>query len=543
MSSPAATTAPTTAPRRARAFAHLLLPIVSAVLLAAAFPPLEWSYLAWIALLPLCVVLVDKVAFIETYLGAYLGGILFQMLTLDWLRTAYGGSGISGDHALNWLLVSVVLGLFWPLFMLVGRRLARTDWPMFVLLPLLWTSLEFARKYSWALLVDQTGNPWSQIGYTQLNHLRLVQIADLAGVYAVTFLVAAVNGALWDVLSVSLQARKPRLPWSAVAAATLVATAWLYGQWRLHEPLAGDGPTITLMPAWTPKFTDHFTENDRSDILLWSELNADQTLWDLSLVNGVSLEELAREAQELLSGDNVERDFGLTELFEDQARDVNATLVIGCERLAVERSGSRKFNSLACVHPERGYQGCYDKKFLVPWTEFTPRSWFKKIYGKRSRGYSHGDNCPLFSTPLHGEELPFAVSICFDNCFPELYRQAMQSDPKPAFFLHAGAEGQDRSYRLARNMFNMARFRAIESRRAIVRNTVHGYSGVIDSNGRPTMLLQERLLTTTALLGAIPLDTRVSLYTRYGDWLPWLCGVLVLLLLPFTQSLARTVRK
>lgn len=513
---------------RARALAHLCLPSLSALLLAGAFPPLEWSPLAWVALLPLCLVLVDEQSFLETYLSAYLGGLVFQMLSLDWLRTTYGGRGFSGENAMNWLMVSVLAGLLWPLLVAIGRRVARRNWPMFLGLPVLWTSYEFARKELWGLLIDETGTPWGQIGYTQAENFYLIQIADLGGVYAVTFLIAAVNGAIWDLLRASLGQRQVRVPLSALAGGALLLATALYGYWRVHQTQPLPGPTVTLMPSWTPGIAKSLPSSDRSDILLWSELNTDQTIWDLSQVQGLDPQRLDAEARALLEGDNAERDFVVTKLFEEQARELDATLVVGCERMALTPSGARKFNSLACIDPRRGYLGCYDKMFLVPWTEFTPHTLARALYGHKSRGYTRGTSSPIFTFGLGDHATAFAASICFDNCFSSFYRNAMRSQTRPAFFLHAGSEGQDLSYSLARNMFNMARFRAVESRRAMVRNTVHGYSGVIDSNGRSLVLLPEMLFTRPMPVGHIPIDNRTTFYVTCGDWLPLLCAALLM---------------
>ena len=67
-----------------------------------------------------------------------------------------------------------------------------TKLPALLIAPVFWVVLEFLRSYIF------TGFPWSSIGYTQYKFLTMIQIADITGIYGVSFLVVAVNGALAD---------------------------------------------------------------------------------------------------------------------------------------------------------------------------------------------------------------------------------------------------------------------------------------------------------------------------------------------------------
>ena len=519
-----------------RATMHLVLPSLTALGMAAALPPLEWFPLAWIALVPLCVVLSDRTAFAETYIGVYLGGLVFQLLHLDWMRTAYGSQGVSGPHALNWLLQGVVVAVFWVLLVFVGRAIYRKrPMPMTLLLPVLWVAFEFGRKQLWRTFVDQTGTPWGMLGYSQLRWLPIVQIADLGGVYAIGGLLAMVNGALWDLMGLwrgRTASRSGR--WAPLAAVLCVAAAAAYGGWRLSENAATDGPTVMLMPAWTPKITEKHPLDRPVDILLWSELDSNQTIWEMAQARAVGVEQLADEVRRIIENPTAEMTADVVGMFEQQAKQFDATLVIGCERLVATPQRMTKYNSMACVHPTRGYLGAYDKVFLVPWTEFTPRTPFR-VFHRGSRGYTPGERCPVFPArcAAASRDFLFTPSICYDNCFEEFYTQAMRSDDGPPdFFLHGGSEGQDRSYRLALNMLRMSQLRAIECRRAIVRNIAYGYSGLIDANGRYSEVA-DRVIHQPTWIGAIPVDRRSSLYVRFGNWFAWTaivtCGLLWLI--------------
>ena len=120
----------------AQSLGLMALPVATGLLLAAAFPPLDWHWLAWIALVPLAFALAQPRDWVELYLGAYLGGLTFQLLSLDWIRTAYGGDGLSGPRATQWIAQGLGLALFWPLAVWLGRRLVRrASLPMAIALP------------------------------------------------------------------------------------------------------------------------------------------------------------------------------------------------------------------------------------------------------------------------------------------------------------------------------------------------------------------------------------------------------------------------
>src|SRR5205823_1579243 len=75
------------------------------------------------------------------------------------------------------------------------RRLdRRTGWPLTLTVPLVWTALEFVRSNF------AGGFAWYLLGYTQHDALPVIQVVDLGGVAAVTFLVAAVNGLIAEAI-------------------------------------------------------------------------------------------------------------------------------------------------------------------------------------------------------------------------------------------------------------------------------------------------------------------------------------------------------
>src|SRR5262249_8352540 len=98
-----------------------------------------------------------------------------------------------------WVALALYCSLFFPVALFLIRRLERgTALPLVITVPLAWTALEFLRAH----LI--TGFAWYFLGHSQHAFLPLIQIADLTGVYGITFLVAAVNAILFELLSARL---------------------------------------------------------------------------------------------------------------------------------------------------------------------------------------------------------------------------------------------------------------------------------------------------------------------------------------------------
>jgi apolipoprotein N-acyltransferase len=98
-----------------------------------------------------------------------------------------------------------------------------------------------------------TGFPWSSIGYTQYKFLTLIQIADITGIYGISFLVVAVNGALADIFLLKRRTKDmPLFPlsYSVIGFAVLivfVVSSAIYGQIRLGEERPGKQIRVSII--------------------------------------------------------------------------------------------------------------------------------------------------------------------------------------------------------------------------------------------------------------------------------------------------------
>ncbi len=217
-----------------------LLSLLTVPLLSVSFAPIDYWFLAYVALVPWVLALDAGSSRWWSLLLGWLCGLLFWAANLYWLWwiTLLGYGATVFYLSLYWLAAAIVL-----------RQAMRRDWPCWIVLPVVWVALEYLRAYV------ISGFPWLYLAHSQYARTPLIQISDLTGQYGVSFFVAMVNGALVDVLRSLARRRQPgrgsrgRII-SAVAASVLVGgVLLLYGALALRTSrrTTSPGPVIGIV--------------------------------------------------------------------------------------------------------------------------------------------------------------------------------------------------------------------------------------------------------------------------------------------------------
>lgn len=210
--------------------------LASVALLLLSHTPCDQWYLAYIALVPWTLALSRPGKWAMFW--AAVAGVVFWYSSVYWLSwvTPEGYIGLATYLSLYWLLAA------WLVRLAFGGNM-----PMSLALPVIWVTLEYARAYV------ISGFPWFNLAHSQYARTALIQIADSTGQYGVSFLVAAVNGALVDLV---LSAWKPagqkrpqviRGVLGLSACVVLAGAMVCYGLWRLGENTVTPGPVIGLV--------------------------------------------------------------------------------------------------------------------------------------------------------------------------------------------------------------------------------------------------------------------------------------------------------
>src|SRR5262245_44446005 len=216
-----------------RARVRLPLLIASGVLGALAFPVTDWWLFAWIWLAPaLCCGLARSPR--GALADGWLAGTVFFLVLLRWLdHTFRHFSDI--PWPITWLPIAA-LAAYCGLY--TGLTAAAVAWlrsrigggAALLCAPAFWVAGEWIRGH----LMD--GFPWGLLGYSQHAVLPMIQIAELAGVYGVSFVVAAGHAAAAGLIGLGWRRAYP----GAVAAALAVAASLAFG-WNALANERGSG--------------------------------------------------------------------------------------------------------------------------------------------------------------------------------------------------------------------------------------------------------------------------------------------------------------
>jgi apolipoprotein N-acyltransferase len=509
--------------------------LASAVPLWLSYFPAHCGWLGWVALVPFLSLVRSPAASWRIYLAGWLGPLAFFFASLQWLRVA--------DWRMNFTWIG--LALFCSLFFLLGLWLLRVldRWsrlPLVLSVPIVWTALEYFRAHA------LTGFPWYFLSHTQHAFLPVIQIADLGGAYLVTFVVAAVNALVFELLTAPR--RRPLLP-QVVGVVLVLAGVLGYGYWRLDQHDFASGPRIALLQGNVDQrirnaaveqeqaasdMVRHY--RDLSDVaaagtpppnlIVWPETSFPHD-W-IEIAPGMSPSKRPADWQ---NGESLSR--RMTRIIAQRSH-TNVLLGLNCDVLAADGKPER-YNSAVLVTPDGEKVDRYDKMHCVPFGEYVPlRDIFPWMNAFAPYDFDYsvktGERFTRFLLgPYH-----FGVVICYEDTDPYLARQYVRTDggePAVDFLVNISNDGWFNGTSEHEEHLAICRFRAVECRRAVVRAVNMGISAVIDGNGQvvalpgPTWADSKKVASVVS--ATVPLDGRTSLYARWGDWLPWSCWTII----------------
>lgn len=528
--------------------------IASSVLLWMAFFPLNLGPLGFVALVPWLTLVRAPVSNRRRYFAAYVGGVVFFALAAKWIRVAHP------MMVMSWIGIAVVMPVYWLGALAILRRFDRLGVPLALSVPVAWVAFEYCRMHfptgfpfmKHVGMYQMLGFGWYYLGYTQHAVVPLIQIADLGGAYAVSFVVAAVNGAVAEVVFRSAAVRRV-LRWEEPLAAShfpsgvglafalaLVAASVGYGYWRLDHPPFADGPRVamlqgsvaqsdknagggTLRQQYSKAFATAFRQSPRPDLIIWPET----CYW-------VDWCEVAPGAQANIP-DWYQR--GVDESDHEFRAYWGTQILFGVS--GHEWDGERvwKYNTALLTDENGTVFTRYDKMHLVPFGEYVPlenslpfMKWFTPY--KHDYACRPGERWTRFPlTAKDGRDFTFGCLICYEDTDPYLARQYVRTEPVN-FLVNTSNDGWFDGTEEHEQHLAICRFRAVEARRSIVRSVNMGVSGVIDADGRvialPNPDWSKSVKVEAVVTAVVPIDTRSSLYATLGDWVPALCWLAAL---------------
>ena len=524
MPQPATKTAPAPAARGTRLLVGAAL--LSGGLLWLSFYPLSLGYIfGWVALVPFLLLVRAQAKPKVLYLCAWLTGLAFFVPTLQWMHVA------DWRMYFTWIALAVYCSLYMPAALFGIRWLDRRRLPMIVTVPLIWVALEYVRSFL------MTGFAWFYLAHTQHHWLTMIQIADLAGVYGVSLVVAAVNGFLFDFLyqqpeikqwfqqqelephrqyaSVELLNRGFLQDWTfrrnmileGAALAFLLISVFAYGVMRMSDARFTQGPIICLLQsnldqrirndAGDPDndgCSAHDAEKHLSMLCARATHNferlPDLVIWPETSYPAPWFQVSPKFPAERLPAEWRDLEIGIRERLAGISRTCNnIPQLIGVNSHYLDDYGKHKrYNSAIYLNEKGKVTDRFDKMHRVPFGEYVPlKDWIPFMNALAPYEYDYSVQPGEKFTRFKVGKYTFGVLICFEDSDPFLARRYLEDShdgPPVDFLVNISNDGWfDGTYEHEEHLA-VSRFRAVECRRALVRAVNMGISVVIDGNGR-----------------------------------------------------------
>jgi apolipoprotein N-acyltransferase len=538
---------------------------LSGLLLVTCFPKIHLRGLVWVACLPLLVALASETRLKRSFVLGYACGAVFFAGSCYWfliVMELYGHLAPALAVVVLVLFVIVDSVFFGAFGLAVGWAARRSAGWALAASPFLWVAMELARTY----LI--TGFPWNLLGYAvQASGLR--QSASVTGVYGLSFLAVATSALLaWVLLSGAVREKfEPgsRISSLASSAAPFAALlGWivllLLAQWRFAPPPEAKGrgralallvqPNVPLddnaMDAWVPwrdptqlqnlvQFSESAVEQFSPTQRIESLRSKTQGSAAPQIENRKSAIENPSPPTLLIWAENpapffFTRDPIFRNAVENMARETHAFVVVNTI-VPLDTQGQEITNTAITVDPEGREVSRYDKIHLVPFGEYVPWWALPGLVHKITPevgDFVAGSSYPVTRSPGGG----IGVFICYEAIIPQLARKLVANGAD--VLVNISNDGWYGDSAAAPQHLEMARLRAIENRRYLLRATNNGLTTVIDPYGR----VLEELPRYQRMVMPAHFDyvTWRTFYSAHGDVFAWLSAGIAGLMLIFRKE-------
>jgi len=417
-------------------------------------------------------------------------GVFWMHISID----QFGNVGTVLAMLITLLFIIAVSG-FYGLAGWLGRRLMANARPAVLLIlvfPLTWVLGEWLR--GWFL----TGFPWLALGYSQIDSL-LSGFAPVFGVYGVSLAVAVSSGLL--VLAYSDRRIEPLM--ALVLAIVIWGDGYLLGRVQWTED-TGETLKVSLIQGNIDQAEKWKRENLESTLALYRDLSRESRESDVIIWPETAVPAFLHQLDETF----------LTPLEEEfqaqESQGKKSALLMGIPVWQPE--GKHYYNALLALDGERDE---YYKRHLVPFGEFMPLKsligplleWIEIPMSDFSAGAAVRPLIRLAGRPV-------GVSICYEDAFGEEMIQAL---PDAQYLVNVSNDAWFGDSLALPQHLEIARMRALETGRYLLRSTNTGISALIDQRGQ--LMGRSPKFQQHVLSGDIQAMQGMTPYARYGNWL------------------------
>jgi len=448
-----------------------------------------FSYLAWFSLVPFIMAVDREKNVLSVGIRSFFCGWIIFLGGMYWLTEVTW---------LGYILLTLYMSMYIVIFGII--RFYNKN---FFIVPLAWTCLEFIRGNLLG------GMPWLILGSSQYTFIPLIQVANITGVYGISFLLTIFNAVMV----------KSAFLWKNwILVLCILFSVLAYGIYQEHKPVSNKGikialiqPDIPLSLKWNPDYRDWMVtrlirlseKTGRCGLLVWPE---------------TAVSDITEHPK-------------MQKRLKDMVQEKGCHLITGSQGL--DRKGS-SYNSAFLISKKGGISEEYRKIHLVPFGEYIPligRIPFLRQFVPIQGVFTRGKDYTVFT--VNG--IKFSTVICFEDIFPGLVRR----------FVERGAGiivnlTNDTWFGLTAEPYQHAAlsvFRAVENGVPLVRATNTGLTCFITSKGRIIETVKNAGGRELFIKGRAVRKVYARLkwagrsstfYTRYGDVFSWGCIIILI---------------
>lgn len=505
----------------------LLLSLISAVLYSLCFPNQltlkGFPILAYFALVPLFLVLINTGFSKGIFYGSTFG--IIQAILINFWQGTYSYIGLQ--------LVTIGLFMEYLVFMIVINFVIKISgkWKLMVI-PLVWCFFEYTRS------IGYIGYPWSLIGTSQFAFSSFIQLSSITGIWGLSLLLLYFNSAIAWLIEGKGKGKTQYIYPLLVFSLCLFSTVGGFIRIQIIsrvEATADESRTVVIVQQnrdprkhsykqsleFAIEITDAAIDElgNSPDLVLWPE--------------GAFKPDITWYSEE--SRRNTTNGKLVTQLLE-YTSSINTYLVTGTQdHIFIPQDDSeirKNFNSSALLNPDGTINNIYHKIKLVPFTEHFPYKkqlpWIWEFLQKfDTSNWLAGTERKI----MKAGDLNIFTPICFEDAFPDHIRKYVLNggdiiaNITNDYWSLTPVEGMQHGIN--------GLFRSVENRRPMVRSTCSGYTVYADSTGRIQSDIKE-FYEKRYITARIPLLERpITIYTRFGDWLPRFCALILICFILF----------
>ena len=516
---------------------NIALALSTGILFGCSFPPLPLGSLACISLVPLLLLIERLRSLRRQFLYSYFTFFVASCIALYWV----GGFTHAKDP---FLMLAGGLVLVWePFFfsvIVLSYLVVRKSFGLnagLVALPFIWVTFE------WLYALSEFAFPWLTLGNTQTYELGKIQFAEWSGVYGISLWLLIINVLFFILVMNVMREKKMSMKVNLLTTAAIAVVYLLPNLYSLtidekrfsssEIPSLKVGivqPNIDPWEKWEGASTLGGREKQVQQFLeitgRQKESGVQMSVWPETaiLFDLPMMRDDRRTVTRVLDslGTSLVSGYIDYKYYEAGKAPVSSSVIRGTN------VHYDSYNSILYLEPKREHVQSYAKMRLVPFAERIPYAESMPFlieplrWGVGISNWGIGKDSTVFEDS--SQHAKFLAMVCYESIFPEFVSSFVKRGAEFMVFITNDSWWGNTSG--ARQHCQFAVLRAVENRRWVVRCANGGISCFIDPYGR--MYDKTQMYTETSITRMIEPRTEQTFYTRHGDWLPRIAGMIAL---------------